>query len=658
NSVVYVLCECNISPQWLPLAPPAVCLKDSAMRPNTSCCATSACPLDHTLGLRKVKNHTGCILGASGLPSQETAVEKTSRMKEQIEEQLKQLEDEITASFPSTGFDRHTSPVFSPANPENTIEDSLAVLGDRVAQVLDTHLASATQTLLSGQLDYENFQSAVKEISSHSEGGWSKVLVPLVLLQALHCKGQQLACLLSLGEQYLVEAEADFIIQQGGWSAVFSLEDVEEPGALIAEDSNDIYILSGEQGHEQLSPPESLLISVADSSGLSSWHTESLPVSLSGHDSWSQVCTMEPEDAKSVDSGEGVASAEERSENNSSNSDIVHVEREEAELLEEAESVEAEELQESVLSVLGTESELEALREEFRGAVSFPQQPVSEAPVSVMSLEEQIVILEAPPSLVSAVPPVDVEPKSLTSSYTTIVAEAPVEAQASVAPSTPKVIADAPVEVEQEHLVPSSFAIIADAPVDVEQECSVRSSLPIAASPKVLDPEPEPQSAQPEPVLAPVEPLIRRTVQEHEAKSEPQPEAGQAAPVYDIIPQEPQAKVVQAITAQEPPLIPPAPAQEMQSLEPKIVQETSAPSQVPLVLPPTAPPEQEIQPQQLESVHTASLPAQESSAAPAHTQPVAEPVSSEFPVLLYGGAALVAIAALVAYGALAYRKKY
>ncbi|XP_058243568.1 bcl-2-like protein 13 isoform X1 [Hemibagrus wyckioides] len=598
--------------------------------------------------------------GASGL-SLQTAVEKTSRMKEQIEEQLKQLEDEITASFPSTGFDRHTSPVFSPANPENTIEDSLAVLGDRVAQVLDMHLASATQTLLSGQLDYENFQSAVKEISSHSEGGWSKVLVPLVLLQALHCKGQQLASLLSLGERYLVEAEADFIIQQGGWSAVFSLEDVEEPGALIAEDSNDIYILSGEQGREQLSPPESLLISVADSSGLSSWHTESLPVSLSGHDSWAQVCTMEPEDAKSVDSGEGVASAEERSENNSSNSDIVHVEREEAELLEEGEAVEEEELQESVLSVLGTESELEALREEFRGEVSFPQQPVSEAPESLMSLEEQIVILEAPPSLVSAVPPVDVEPKSLTSSCTAIIAEAPVEAPACIAPSPPKVIADALVEVEPEHLAPSS-SIIADAPVDVERECSVHSSLPIAASPQVLNPEPEPLSAQPEPVLAPVEPLIRRTVQEHEAKSEPQPEAVQAAPVYKIFPQEPQAVFVQAITAQEPPLIAPATAQEIPSLEPEIAQETSAPSQVPLVLPPAAAPEQEIQPQQLESVHTASLPAQEPPAAPAHTEPVAEPVaepvSSEFPVLLYGGAALVAIAALVAYGALAYRKKY
>lgn len=428
---------------------------------------------------------------------------------------------------------------------------------------------------------------------------------------------------------------------------------------LIAEDSNDIYILSGEQGHEQLSPPESLLVSVADSSGLSSWHTESLPVSLSGHESWPQVGTMEPEDAKSVDSGEGVASAEERSENNSSNSDIVHVEREEAELLEEGEAVEEGELQESMLSVLGTESELEALREELRKEASSPQQPVSEAPESLMSLEEQIVILDAPPSLVAAaVPPVDIEPKSLTSSCPTVLADAPIDnVPESLTLSSPTVIADAPVEVEPEYLAPSSSTILADAPVDVELECSVHPSLPIAATTQVLDPEPEPQSAQPEPVLAPVEPQILRTVQELEAKSEPQPEAVQAAPVHEILPQEPQAEVVQAIIAQEPPLLPLAPAQEILSLKPQIVQEMSAPSQVPLVLPSAVSPEQEILPQELQPVHT-SIPAQEPSTAPAHTQPVAEPVPSELPVLLYGGAALVAIAALVAYGALAYRKKY
>lgn len=394
-------------------------------------------------------------------------------------------------------------------------------------------------------------------------------------------------------------------------SAVFSLEDVEEPGALIAEDSNDIYILSGEQGREQLSPPESLLISVADSSGLSSWATQSLPVSLSGHESWAQVGTMEPDDAKSVDSGEGVASAEERSENNSSNSDIVHVEREEAELLEEGEAVEEGELQESMLSVLGTESDLESLREELKREASSPQQLVSEAPESLMSLEEQTVILETPPSLVAAVLPVDIEPKSLTSSSPTLIAE-------------------------------------------VQLECSVHPSLPLAATPQVLDPEPERQSAQSEPVPAPVEPQVLRTIQEPEAKSEAQPEAVQAAPVHEILLQEPQAQVVQAITAQEPLLLPPVPAQEIPSLEPKIIQETSAPSQVHLVLPSAAAPEQEILPQELQPVPTTSVPAQELPAAPAH----AEPESSEIPVLLYGGAALVAIAALVAYGALAYRKKY
>lgn len=65
DSVVYVPCECDISLQWLPLAPSAMCLRDSTMRPDTSSCATSACPCDHNPDLREVKNRTGCILSAS-----------------------------------------------------------------------------------------------------------------------------------------------------------------------------------------------------------------------------------------------------------------------------------------------------------------------------------------------------------------------------------------------------------------------------------------------------------------------------------------------------------------------------------------------------------------------------------------------------------------
>ncbi|XP_052438156.1 bcl-2-like protein 13 [Carassius gibelio] len=290
--------------------------------------------------------------------------ERNSSLKKQIENEMKQLEEEIAASFSRTGFDQLTSPVFSPTNPESSIEDSLAVLGDHVSRDLDTHLSSATHTLLNSDLDFERFRAAVEDVSSHAQGGWSKVLVPLVLLQALQNEGQPLETLLHYGLRYLEESQADFIIEQGGWGTVFSLDEAEDPGVFIAEDSNDIYILSAEQASDPLSPPASLL-TLGDSSEPPSWQTESLPVSLTGHESWAQVGMMDPEDAKSLDSAEGVALVEEQSENNSSNSDIVHVEREDAELLEEGgETVEEGELQSSVLSVLGSESELAAVQEE------------------------------------------------------------------------------------------------------------------------------------------------------------------------------------------------------------------------------------------------------------------------------------------------------
>ncbi|XP_035381560.1 bcl-2-like protein 13 isoform X2 [Electrophorus electricus] len=477
----------------------------------------------------------------AGHVTQETDVTRIGRMKQQIEEELKKLEEEITSSFPRTGFDRHTSPVFSPANPESSVEDSLAVLGDRVARDLDTHLASATHTLLSGQLDYEEFREVVQELSSHSQGGWSKVLVPLLLLQALQGRGQCLASLLALGVRYLEETEADFIIQQGGWSAVFKLEDVEDPGVIIAEDSNDIYILSGEQAPDLLSAPESPL-TVAESSGLASWQSESLPMSLSSHDSWAQVAAMEPEDAKTLDSAEAVTLAEERSENNSSNSDIVHVEREEVEILEEGgEPTEERELQESLLSVLGSESGLMDLSAELKEAALPPAKQVTPATVWTMPIEELVVITEPSASLPATVPTVALERES----------KAPL--------------------------------------------------VPPAAVFRVPDPEPEPHPAQPVHHLAPVEPQLTSKVQEPTC-AEPEP--------------------VVAPSMQE------LPSQELKS---QAVQVTPVLAQQPTVTPLAAATEQ--------------------------TEPAGKPKSSELPVLLYGGAALVAIAALLAYGALTYRKK-
>ncbi|XP_050776846.1 bcl-2-like protein 13 isoform X1 [Gopherus flavomarginatus] len=267
---------------------------------------------------------------------QALAKEVLEKLKTEIEEELKHLDEEILEAFTSTGFDCHTSPVFSPANPECSIEDCLAHLGEKVSQELKEPLHKALQILLSKPVTYQEYRERTQETDAHASG-WSKVLVPLVLLQQflmeLTKRGQEpLGALLQFGVTYLEDYAADYIIQQGGWGTVFSLDSEEEEyHAIIAEDSNDIYILTSENSG-QVSPPESPTVTTSwqseslpvSLSASQSWHTESLPVSL-GPESWQQVA-MDPEEVKSLDSNGG---GEERSENNSSNSDIVHVEKEE-----------------------------------------------------------------------------------------------------------------------------------------------------------------------------------------------------------------------------------------------------------------------------------------------------------------------------------------
>ncbi|EPY85660.1 bcl-2-like protein [Camelus ferus] len=241
------------------------------------------------------------------------------------QEKLQEQQLSSPQAFTSTGFDRHTSPVFSPANPESSVEDCLAHLGEKAPQELGASLQGAVQLLLSRR------DVSLQVVTCH------QILVPLILLRQmlleLTRRGQEpLSALLQFGVTYLEDYAAEYVVQQGGWGTVFNLEseEEEEPPASVAEDSNDIYILPSD-GSAHVSPPESpaataswqaesLQVSLSASQ---SWHTESLPVSL-GPESWQQV-TVDPEEVKSLDSN-GVG---ERSENNSSNSDIVHVEKEE-----------------------------------------------------------------------------------------------------------------------------------------------------------------------------------------------------------------------------------------------------------------------------------------------------------------------------------------
>lgn len=340
---------------------------------------------------------------------------------------------------------------------------------------------------------------------------------------------------------------------------IFGLEPEEEREVTIAEDSNDIYILTGEQYPDQLSPPSSLLCAGESSSEHSSWHTESLPVSLVGHESWAQVGEMDPEDLKSLDSNEGMALAEERSENNSSNSDIVHVEREEAELLEEA--GEAGAIEESMMSVLGTESELAELREE--GLEGGPPLSVSTAadsstPASLLSLEEPVVI-EIP---------------------------------------------------------------------------TVYSAEPSFASSEVLPPDAEsavPPPSEPEPPAAVSVPAV-------ETESEPAPAAAPAPVPVEVAP--PSSDQESSAISAEPEATPdPAPERE--------------PELEPIAVPPPPDPETVEEPEVVE----ASTPIPEATAAPAEEQPVQLDQTPELQVLVYGGATLVVLAAVIIYGVIRYRRK-
>uniref|UniRef100_A0A8C9JKZ8 BCL2 like 13 n=1 Tax=Panthera tigris altaica TaxID=74533 RepID=A0A8C9JKZ8_PANTA len=91
-------------------------------------------------------------LSSPQVASQSLDQEVLLKIKTEIEEELESLDKEISEAFTSTGFDRHTSPVFSPANPESSVEDCLAHLGEKVSQELKEPLQKALQMLLSQAL--------------------------------------------------------------------------------------------------------------------------------------------------------------------------------------------------------------------------------------------------------------------------------------------------------------------------------------------------------------------------------------------------------------------------------------------------------------------------------------------------------------------------
>ncbi|XP_074247156.1 bcl-2-like protein 13 isoform X4 [Saimiri boliviensis] len=105
------------------------------------------------LSQEKLQEHLSSPQGVQlDIASQSLDEEILLKVKTEIEEELKSLDKEISEAFTSTGFDRHTSPVFSPANPESSMEDCLAHLGEKVSQELKEPLHKALHVLLSQAL--------------------------------------------------------------------------------------------------------------------------------------------------------------------------------------------------------------------------------------------------------------------------------------------------------------------------------------------------------------------------------------------------------------------------------------------------------------------------------------------------------------------------
>ncbi|XP_023390938.1 bcl-2-like protein 13 isoform X5 [Pteropus medius] len=191
------------------------------------------------LSQEKLQEHLPSLQGVQqDVASESLDQEVLLKVKTEIEEELKSLDREISEAFTSTGFDRHTSPVFSPANPESSVEDCLAHLGEKVSQELKEPLHKALQMLLSQPMTYQAYRECTLETTVHASG-WNKILVPLVLLRQvlleLTRRGQEsVSDLLQFGVTYLEDYAAEYIIQQGGWKGCHSCD---LPLELLSPDS-------------------------------------------------------------------------------------------------------------------------------------------------------------------------------------------------------------------------------------------------------------------------------------------------------------------------------------------------------------------------------------------------------------------------------------
>ncbi|XP_066897178.1 LOW QUALITY PROTEIN: bcl-2-like protein 13 [Kogia breviceps] len=267
------------------------------------------------------------------------------KVKTEIEEELKSLDEETSEAFASTRLHPATSAVFSRTTPDSSAEDGLAHPGEKASQELRAPLRAALRTPLSRTpATHQARRQCTPEATVHASGR-NKTLVPPILLRPVPLGSARRAQEPGAHRGSLVRPSRRTPPPSAPCKASPTLaspaqrrlrrspapprgvSDARQPRPEAAPRSP----APPRGGSDARQPRPEAAPTPATASwraegfpaypcGSQSWRTEGPPVSP---ESWRQVA-VDPEEVESLDSN----GAGEKSESKSSNSELGHVEKE------------------------------------------------------------------------------------------------------------------------------------------------------------------------------------------------------------------------------------------------------------------------------------------------------------------------------------------
>ncbi|XP_062616097.1 uncharacterized protein LOC134277805 [Saccostrea cucullata] len=193
-----------------------------------SCHSVITPPTDFTPGDRsKLRLH---IVNHSSPAVEESVL---NCMRAELSEELYSLESELENVLRKQRNGEVVSPLLTPPlTPQSNAARVLARIGDEVRARYEFQLEDALHRLFIGgqqTFSYEAFRESANQIVDQNLPGWRQVVLLLVYGQSVTWRAVEsghrgIGNLISYTTRLLSDYAADFIINQGGWEAVMSLE--------------------------------------------------------------------------------------------------------------------------------------------------------------------------------------------------------------------------------------------------------------------------------------------------------------------------------------------------------------------------------------------------------------------------------------------------